>query len=656
MKFVALISGGKDSIFNILHCLSNGHELAALANLRPSNKTTQELDSFMFQTIGHDILDYYDQLIPDIPLYRGDIIGKSANQSMDYKPTAEDEIEDLYQLLAQIKQRHPDIEGVSVGAILSSYQRTRVENVCSRLGLTSLAYLWQRDQKELMTEMVGSEMEAIFIKVAAVGLNQRHLGLTLKQGYSELLSLNEKFDLHICGEGGEFETLVIDAPFFKKKLEVVDKVIDVGNDGVCYMYPKVEVVEKETWLELGDKSVGWVECLGRENAGASLLDGPFQEIYETLAESVTEQEQDITSGTIQVTPTTVKQIGNKLYISNLQSETISGSIEEQTKSVFAQLSAHLQSNNLDFSAIQHSTLLLSSMANFATVNSIYATHFTAPIPPSRVCVETSNLPSGKLLQLSVIVILNSSKFKTGLHVQGRSYWAPSNIGPYSQTVMSQLDHVSSLSGQIPLIPSSMLLSQESIKFNSVLSLQHLHNVKVLTGCINQLQTTAFVKSSSSVQTVINTWEEYCDSSETQGQNYKDSLLVVQVSELPRAADVEWGGFSYKEMVDMYADDSDEDQESKETDLSLALHALTLGNGSSIHKANEGTFFVTLWLTEKEFQSFSFSGDCHYTVYTSCSEFKLQHDASSVDFIPVANVWNYQGRNVEFGVLVTGTLM
>ncbi|KAH3688494.1 hypothetical protein WICPIJ_000522, partial [Wickerhamomyces pijperi] len=74
-----------------------------------------------------------------------------------------------------------------------------------------------------------------------------------------------------------------------------------------------------------------------------------------------------------------------------------------------------------------------------------------------------------------------------------------------------------------------------------------------------LQTTAFVKSSSSVQTVINTWEEYCDSSEIQGQNYKDSLLVVQVSELPRAADVEWGGFSYKEIVDMYADDSIKNQ-------------------------------------------------------------------------------------------------
>lgn len=36
MKFVALISGGKDSVFNIIKCLQNGHELVALINLYPN--------------------------------------------------------------------------------------------------------------------------------------------------------------------------------------------------------------------------------------------------------------------------------------------------------------------------------------------------------------------------------------------------------------------------------------------------------------------------------------------------------------------------------------------------------------------------------------------------------------------------------------------
>jgi len=54
---------------------------------------------------------------------------------------------------------------VAVGAILSDYQRVRVENVCSRLNLISLAYLWRRDQTELLQEMIDCQVHAIIIKV-----------------------------------------------------------------------------------------------------------------------------------------------------------------------------------------------------------------------------------------------------------------------------------------------------------------------------------------------------------------------------------------------------------------------------------------------------------------------------------------------------------
>jgi diphthine-ammonia ligase len=71
--------------------------------------------------------------------------------------------------LEKVKQAHPDVQAVSVGAILSNYQRARVENVCVRLGLTCLAFLWQRDQKELLAEMIANGLIAVVIKVAAIG-------------------------------------------------------------------------------------------------------------------------------------------------------------------------------------------------------------------------------------------------------------------------------------------------------------------------------------------------------------------------------------------------------------------------------------------------------------------------------------------------------
>ena len=56
MKVVALISGGKDSIYSIMEVTALGHDVVALANLHPVNLSVQEIDSFCFQTVGHQVI------------------------------------------------------------------------------------------------------------------------------------------------------------------------------------------------------------------------------------------------------------------------------------------------------------------------------------------------------------------------------------------------------------------------------------------------------------------------------------------------------------------------------------------------------------------------------------------------------------------------
>lgn len=68
--------------------------------------------------------------------------------------TADDEVEDMFVLLSEVKRQVPSITAVSSGAIASDYQRLRVESICSRLGLVSLAFLWKQDQTLLLQEMV----------------------------------------------------------------------------------------------------------------------------------------------------------------------------------------------------------------------------------------------------------------------------------------------------------------------------------------------------------------------------------------------------------------------------------------------------------------------------------------------------------------------
>jgi diphthine-ammonia ligase len=68
--------------------------------------------------------------------------------------TPDDEVEDMFVLLSEVKRQIPSITAVSSGAIASDYQRLRVESICSRLGLVSLAFLWKQDQTLLLQDMV----------------------------------------------------------------------------------------------------------------------------------------------------------------------------------------------------------------------------------------------------------------------------------------------------------------------------------------------------------------------------------------------------------------------------------------------------------------------------------------------------------------------
>ncbi|PVU98369.1 hypothetical protein BB559_001625 [Furculomyces boomerangus] len=209
MKVLALISGGKDSVFNMVKCVEKGHEIVALANaLPPSNSEKEELDSFLFQTVGQSSVHYIAQCM-DLPLYQVEINGLPVNQSLDYEKTINDETEDLYVLVKKALDKHPDIGGVSVGAILSSYQSNRVKNI---LGLQMLAYLWQRDQGELLSEMIDNNMNSILIKVAGIGLGKDDLCKSLSE-------MKEKLEMLASGE---YETFTLDCPLFKKKIEIVE--------------------------------------------------------------------------------------------------------------------------------------------------------------------------------------------------------------------------------------------------------------------------------------------------------------------------------------------------------------------------------------------------------------------------------------------------
>ncbi|PVU86286.1 hypothetical protein BB561_006754 [Smittium simulii] len=206
------------------------------------------MDSFLFQTVGQTQVPYIAECM-GLPLFQEEIRGSALDQELDYSKTTGDETEDLYSLIKKVKEAHPDVEGVSVGAILSSYQANRVKNVCERLGLEVLACLWQKDQQELLDEMIDSKLEAVLIKVAGIGLGKVDLLKNLKQMREKLMTLNKKYGTHVCGEGGEYESFTLDCPLFKKKIEIVEWETIIHSDDafapVCLAkINKVKLIEK----------------------------------------------------------------------------------------------------------------------------------------------------------------------------------------------------------------------------------------------------------------------------------------------------------------------------------------------------------------------------------------------------------------------------
>nr|XP_011466005.1 PREDICTED: diphthine--ammonia ligase-like [Fragaria vesca subsp. vesca] len=164
MKVVALVSGGKDRCYAMMKCLQYGHQIVAVANLMPADDSVDELDSYMYQTVGDQIVISYAECM-GVPLFRRRIQGSTRHQKLSYRMTPGDEVEDMFILLNEVKRQIPSVTAVSSGAIGSDYQRLRVKSVCSRLGVVSLAYLWKQDQSMLLQEMITSGIVAITVKV-----------------------------------------------------------------------------------------------------------------------------------------------------------------------------------------------------------------------------------------------------------------------------------------------------------------------------------------------------------------------------------------------------------------------------------------------------------------------------------------------------------
>jgi asparagine synthase (glutamine-hydrolysing) len=229
MNLGVLFSGGKDSI-SAMHMMKQQNcNISCLITIKSSNP-----DSYMFHTPAINLTELQAEAL-GLPL-----------MTFETKGEKEKELKDLENAMKEAKLKFK-INGIITGALFSDYQRERIEKLAENLGLKVYSPLWHLDQEQHMLNVV-ENLEILFTGVAAYGLDQSWLGrIITKKDVDKLVELKKKYGINIAGEGGEFESLVLDCPMFRKKIEI-DKfeIAKTGENSARLIVKKASLAPKTT--------------------------------------------------------------------------------------------------------------------------------------------------------------------------------------------------------------------------------------------------------------------------------------------------------------------------------------------------------------------------------------------------------------------------
>ncbi|ADJ15919.1 diphthine--ammonia ligase [Halalkalicoccus jeotgali] len=212
MNWIALFSGGKDSSWALYRALDSGRTVSRLLTVHPA------ADSYMYHVPATDLAALAADSIGIDLLEVESAVGTDG--VVDSGTQGDAELEPLERALSDLDTA-VGVDGIIAGAVESEFQTTRIEAMAERLDAETYTPLWERDPVALAEAMLAAGFEIQIVQVAAAGLDESWLGRSLdRAALEELIALNERYGVHVLGEGGEFETLVTDGPHMDRPIEL----------------------------------------------------------------------------------------------------------------------------------------------------------------------------------------------------------------------------------------------------------------------------------------------------------------------------------------------------------------------------------------------------------------------------------------------------
>ena len=249
MPVIVLSSGGKDSCYAVWWALMKGWKVSGIVTINITGD-----DSMMFQVPATSIAGLQassggipwlqvnvegdeDTEIEELESKLRPIIN-GTNSPVAPQNWTSDEIKDICDFNVNpsqtIRKLVPGqtIDAIVTGALRSDYQKTRIEQMAQRLGIKSFCPLWHHNPLNHMRDLVHHGFELIFCSVSCDGLDQDWIGKKLdKNSLDELELLAEQNRFSIDGEGGEFETTVLNSPWMNRIISINGDTVWSGQRG-----------------------------------------------------------------------------------------------------------------------------------------------------------------------------------------------------------------------------------------------------------------------------------------------------------------------------------------------------------------------------------------------------------------------------------------
>ena len=209
MKFVLSYSFGKDSTLCLHKMIEEGHTPVGLIVM-----VNEEAERSFFHGVDYDLMNRISEAL-EIPL----LIGKT--KGPDYAKVMESKLIEAKELGA----------GVAVfGDIDIMDHQTWCNDRCKEVGIDSYFPLWNKDREEIVSEIMELGYDCLIKAINNEKLNRSVLG---KKISPELIDIFKEYKIDVCGEEGEYHTVVVGGPIFKHKVEYkLGDMLDFGVTSV----------------------------------------------------------------------------------------------------------------------------------------------------------------------------------------------------------------------------------------------------------------------------------------------------------------------------------------------------------------------------------------------------------------------------------------